>query len=256
MAPQNHPIKLVSSVFPILIRTLNGVDQLHDQRFVPPANHCKQFRKLSYGRFYRFDAWTAISATTCWKPPTPWEDATPSFGVTMTSNSKRSTSAKHGMRSRSWFRHRKMWNVFLQRKRTPPRKSWPAKWISPRIFPMLGGIFGGFLSSTNNRKLVAFTSKISWNASAIMLQSCYIMVYIQKSCWQHNENDLAMTFLKPVEWKWNRNEPSGAEKDWKSGEQDRCWLHIYCDHSLPHCIKGWGTGKTRYHYDGTMPRKN
>ena len=31
----------------------------------------------------------------------------------------------------------------------------------PRILPMLGGIFGGFLSSTNNRKLVAFTSKIS-----------------------------------------------------------------------------------------------
>ena len=28
MAPQNHPIKLVSSVFPILIRTLNGVDQV------------------------------------------------------------------------------------------------------------------------------------------------------------------------------------------------------------------------------------
>lgn len=109
---------------------------------------------------------------------------------------------------------------FLQRKRTPPRKSWPAKWISPRILPMLGGIFGGFLSSTNNRKLVAFTSRISWNASAIMLQSCYIMVYIQKSCWQHNENDLAMTFLKPVEWKWNRNEPSGAEKDWKNGEID------------------------------------
>ncbi len=160
------------------------------------------------------------------------------------------------MRSRSWFGHRKMWNVFLQRKRTPPRKSWPAKWISPRILPMLGGIFGGFLSSANNRKLVAFTSKISWNAFAIMLQSCYIMVYIQKSCWQHNENDLAMTFLKPVEWKWNRNEPSGAEKDWKSGEQDRCWFHIYCDHSLPHCIKGWSTGKTRYHYDGTMPRKN
>ena len=31
----------------------------------------------------------------------------------------------------------------------------------PRILPMLGGIFGGFLSSTNNRKLVAFTSKLS-----------------------------------------------------------------------------------------------
>ena len=29
------------------------------------------------------------------------------------------------------------------------------------ILPMLGGIFGGFLSSTNNRKLVAFTSKLS-----------------------------------------------------------------------------------------------
>ena len=56
MAPQNHPLKLVLSVFPILICTLNGVDQIHDQRFVPPANHCKQFRKLSYGRFYRFDA--------------------------------------------------------------------------------------------------------------------------------------------------------------------------------------------------------
>ena len=56
MAPQNHPLKLVSSVFPILICTLNGVDQIRDQRFVPPANHCKQFRKLSYGRFYRFDA--------------------------------------------------------------------------------------------------------------------------------------------------------------------------------------------------------
>ena len=28
MAPQNHPIKLVSSVFPILICTLNGVDQM------------------------------------------------------------------------------------------------------------------------------------------------------------------------------------------------------------------------------------
>lgn len=28
MAPQNHPLKLVSSVFPILICTLNGVDQM------------------------------------------------------------------------------------------------------------------------------------------------------------------------------------------------------------------------------------
>ncbi|MFR4445926.1 MAG: hypothetical protein ACLT4M_12515, partial [Faecalibacterium sp.] len=34
MAPQNHPIKLVSSVFPILIRTLNGVDQIHDQAVI------------------------------------------------------------------------------------------------------------------------------------------------------------------------------------------------------------------------------
>ena len=23
-----------------------------------------------------------------------------------------------------------------------------------------------------------------------------------------------------------------------SGEQDRCWLHVYCDHSLPHCVRG------------------
>ena len=28
MAPQNHPLKLVYLVFPILIRTLNGVDSL------------------------------------------------------------------------------------------------------------------------------------------------------------------------------------------------------------------------------------
>ena len=28
MAPQNHPLKLVSSVFPILMCTLNGVDQM------------------------------------------------------------------------------------------------------------------------------------------------------------------------------------------------------------------------------------
>ena len=30
MAPQNHPLNLVYLVFPILIRTLNGVDQIHD----------------------------------------------------------------------------------------------------------------------------------------------------------------------------------------------------------------------------------
>lgn len=85
---------------------------------------------------------------------------------------------------------------------TPPRKSWPAKWISPRILPMLGGIFGGFLSSTNNRKLVAFTSKISWNASAIMLQSCYIMVYIQKAA----DSITRMISQWPFWNQWDENE--------------------------------------------------
>ena len=40
----------------------------------------------------------------------------------------------------------------------------------------------------------------------------------------------------------NERQPKSQNKTederWKCGEQDRCWFHIYCDHSLPHCIKG------------------
>ena len=45
------------------------------------------------------------------------------------------TTARHGMRCRNWFGHRKTWNAFLRRKRTPPRKAGLAKRIPPRSFP-------------------------------------------------------------------------------------------------------------------------
>ena len=32
-----------------------------------------------------------------------------------------------------------------------------------------------------------------------------------------------------------------------SGEQDRCWLQVYRDHSPPHCVRGGNTGETGYH---------
>ena len=45
------------------------------------------------------------------------------------------STARQGMRCRNWFGHRKTWNAFLRRKRTPPRKAGLAKRIPPRSFP-------------------------------------------------------------------------------------------------------------------------
>ena len=44
-------------------------------------------------------------------------------------------TARHGMRCRNWFGHRKTWSDFLRRKRTLPRKHRPDKRIPPRSFP-------------------------------------------------------------------------------------------------------------------------
>ena len=53
-----------------------------------------------------------------------------------------------------------------------------------------------------HRKQVLFTRNKPWNAFVIMLQYIlYSSIYIQKSCWQQNENDIASTFLKSVKWK-------------------------------------------------------
>lgn len=43
------------------------------------------------------------------------------------------TTIRHGTRCRNWFGHRKTWNAFLQRKRTPPRKHRHVKKVAEEL---------------------------------------------------------------------------------------------------------------------------
>ena len=56
------------------------------------------------------------------------------------------TTARHEMRCKNWFGHRKTWNDFSREKRTPSKKRRPDKRIPPRSFPSWEASSAAFFS--------------------------------------------------------------------------------------------------------------